>query len=87
MKNNRGFTLVELIAVVAILLVLGFMVTPKVLDIIDENRIKAYKEIEKRLEEAAAKYLVENYVSSSIENITITKEQLIKENILKKYTI
>ena len=78
MKNNKGFTLVELIAVVAILLVLGFMVTPKVIDIIDENRIKAYKEIEKRLEEAAAKYLAENYVDSRTETVRITKDQLIE---------
>ena len=84
MKNNRGFTLVELIAVVAILLVLGFMVTPKVLDIIDENRIKAYQEIEKRLEEAAAKYLVENYVSSNTEIVTITKEQLIEGKYIEE---
>ena len=74
MKKN-AFTLIELIVVIAILLMLTLLVTPKINKIIEENRTKSYKEIEQRLEEAAGKYIIENYVGSN--NVTITKQQLI----------
>lgn len=76
--NKKGFTLVELIATIAIILLLGLIVTPKVMNIINENRIKGYKEIERRLEEAAAKYLAENYADSSLSSVRIEKNQLIE---------
>lgn len=76
--NKKGFTLVELIATIAIILLLGLIATPKVMDIINENRVKGYKEIERRLEEAAGKYIIENYVDSSLPFIKIEKNQLIE---------
>ena len=75
--NKKGFTLVELIIVIAIILLLGLIATPKVMNIINDNRIKGYKEIEKRLEEAAGKYIVENCIDSSLSSIIIEKNQLI----------
>ena len=75
--NKRGFTLVELVTVIAIILALGLIVTPKVMSIINNNRNKSYKEIEKRLEEAAGKYVIENYVDSSLPFVRIDKEELI----------
>ena len=77
MKNNKGFTLVELLATVVIILLLGLIVTPNVVDIINENRNKGYHEIERRLEEAASKYIVNEYIGSSVESVIITKEDLI----------
>ena len=76
--NKKGFTLVELIATIAIILLLGLIVTPKVMNIINENRIKGYKEIERRLEEAAGKYIIENYTDSSAPYIRIEKNQLLE---------
>ena len=76
--NKKGFTLVELIATIAIILLLGLIVTPKVMNVINENRIKGYEEIERRLEEAAGKYIIENYTDSSLPFIKIEKNQLIE---------
>lgn len=76
--NKKGFTLVELIATIAIILLLGLIVTPKIMNVINENRIKGYKEIERRLEEAAGKYIIENYTDSSLPFIKIEKNQLIE---------
>ena len=75
--NKKGFTLIELIATIVIIILMGLIVTPKVIDIINDNRIKGYKEIEARLEEAAAKYVSDNYVDSNESYIIIQKEQLI----------
>ena len=84
MKNNKGFTIVELLATVVIILLLGLIVTPNVVDIINENRNKGYLEIERRLEEAASKYIVNEYIDSSVESVIITKEDLINTGYIKE---
>lgn len=75
--NKNGFTLVELMITVAIILIVTLLITPRINKIVADNRNKGYKEIEKRLEEAAAKYIHEEYISSDATNITITKQNLI----------
>lgn len=80
MKN--GFTLIELIATIMIILILALFITPKVIKISDDSRQKGYKEIEKRLEEAAAKYILDNYVDSSTTSMTITDTMLIDGNYI-----
>lgn len=44
MKKNRGFTLIEMMAVVVVLAILALIVTPIVSDIIDNNREKLYND-------------------------------------------
>ena len=82
--NKKGFTLVELMAVIAIIIFIGIIVVPGVLDIIKENREKGYSEIERRLEEAAAKYMANEYVDSNVDSIIVTKEQLIETGYIKE---
>lgn len=82
MIKNNGFTLVELLAVVVILAVLGIVVVPRVNNTINNNRNKSYKEIEQRLEDAAKKYILNNYIDSDTDTITITKQQLIDANLI-----
>ena len=53
MKNKKGFTLIELMAIIAILSLLAMVATPKVIDVINNNRNKAFSEIEQRLEDAS----------------------------------
>lgn len=47
MKNKNGFTLVELLVVISIILILGLIVTPKIIKTIENNKLKIYKEQEK----------------------------------------
>lgn len=75
--NKKGYTLVELLATITIILLLALIAVPIVMDLVNDNRIRGYKEIERRLEEAAGKYIVEKYVSSESETIQITKDELI----------
>lgn len=85
MKNRKNaFTLVELLAVIAILALIGLIAIPKVLDTINNSRNKGYLEIEKRLEEAASKYILNEYIDSDTSSITITKEQLISEGYIEE---
>lgn len=77
---KRGFTLVELLATIIIIITLAVLITPRFIKLSNDSRKKGYKEIERRLEEAAAKYIVEEYTGYS-SSITITKDDLIN----KKY--
>lgn len=76
--NKKGFTLVELIASIGIMIVLALIVVPNVMKTIEKNRTKLYKNQETRLEEAAAKYLSEIYISNDQTSITINKSDLIE---------
>lgn len=81
MKKN-AFTLVELLAVIVILAVVGIITIPKVVNTINNNRNKSYKEIENRLIEASGKYIIDKYIDSSLDTITITKQELIDASLI-----
>lgn len=84
-KNNRGFTLVELLAVIAILsLIVGFTVYVS-LNVMNKTKEKSYATTTLNIESAASDYLVENNVlfeqktenGKSIEYKCITIQNLI----------
>lgn len=64
LRNQRGFTLIEIIAVLVILGILAAVAVPKYLDMMDEARVSsaqlAVGEIKGRLSAAQAKYMVAN---------------------------
>lgn len=78
--NQKGFTLIELIVTVGLLLLVTSLITPKVIDVIETNRLKSYMEIERRLEDAASEYMLDN-INNYI-GITDTK---IGKDELEKY--
>lgn len=84
MKKRNGYTLVELLGAIAVIMLLAGLVTPKVKEIVNENRNKSYHEIERRLEEAAAKYVVNEYIATSTDNIRIELEELIELGYVEK---
>ena len=78
--NQKGFTLIEIIVTVGLLLLVTSLITPKVIDVIETNRLKSYMEIERRLEDAASEYMLDN-INNYI-GITDTK---IGKDELEKY--
>ena len=75
--NKKGFTLIELMAVVAIIAIIGVLVIPKILKVKEENINRLYKEQEDRLVEKAKEYMNDNYISSTLNEFVITKNQLL----------
>ena len=70
MKNKRGFTLVELLAVIAIIAVLTLIAVPAALKIYNENVIKSMHIQEGQVKDAANLF-VEDYCKSSIDQTKI----------------
>ncbi len=64
LKNQKGFTLIEIIAVLVILGILAAVAVPKYLSMAEEARIKAAQgavaEIKGRLSSAQGKYMMAN---------------------------
>jgi MSHA pilin protein MshA len=64
LRNQRGFTLIEIIAVLVILGILAAVAIPKYLSMADEARTKAAQgavaEVKGRLASAQAKYMMQN---------------------------
>lgn len=59
-QDKKGFTLVELLAVVAILAAIALVVTPTVINQLKKSREKAYVEQTHILEETAERWSVKN---------------------------
>ena len=61
MKNkNKGFTLVELLATIAILSLLAILVTPKIIDNVNDKKEKLYDSTIKEIERFTQMYLTDN---------------------------
>ncbi len=58
--NRRGFTLVELLAVIVILGIIITIFVPSVINLINENSTKIYANKEKILKNAAEDYVMSN---------------------------
>ena len=58
--NRRGFTLVELLAVIVILGIIITIFVPSVINLINENSTKIYANKEKILKNAAEDYVISN---------------------------
>lgn len=87
MKNNKGFTLIELMAVIIILAVIGLIIFPSAIESINNSKDKLYKEQVKRILDAADSWASSNdskLPSGDGEAIKITIDQLQKAGLLKK---
>ena len=77
--NEKGFTIVELLIVIAILSIMGIMVVPNLLKTIEANRVKEYQEYESLLRTNLEIYQTdkkEDLWLNGINKVTITKEEL-----------
>lgn len=80
--NKKGFTLVELLSVIVIIVIISSIAYPKVLDIIGNSRLTAYNTVKKNIiDSAKIKYLAD------INNADLTEysvKDLIKDGLIKK---
>ncbi len=59
-RDERGFTLVELLVVAAILAVLASLLVPKVLDALNDSKVKAAVADADSIRQAMERYLIDN---------------------------
>lgn len=89
MKNNKGFTLIELIATIIILGVIALIAIPAINTTIDSSRQKAYDEQVERIKSAAKNWAVENSTAFSEDSgvVEITVTELINKGYLEEDNI
>ena len=64
--RNRGFTLVELLAVVAILAMLGLIIVPVINNVLNDNKAKLYNLQIQNIEDGARGYVSDRVFSIDI---------------------
>ena len=89
MKNNRGFTLVELIAVITLLSAIILVTVPVIINTIKKNDLKLSENFENSLKQAAEFYVERNRdnfpdLDNIGGNIEIPTEDLVKAGYLKQ---
>lgn len=79
LKNEKGLTLVELLAVIVILGIIAAIAIPSIGGIIDNTRIKASKADAINAIEAAKLYFVENDDKTEVTLVTLKTEGYMKD--------
>lgn len=84
MKNNKAFTLIELLAVVTILTILALIITPVIDKNIKKSKEQTYKTQIENIRMAARAYYSDNILLMPTENTstTITLQELIEEDYI-----
>ena len=82
MKNNKAFTLAELLAVIAILLVVAVIITPKVMKEIKKSQQIAYNKQIEEITNAAKIYMSKKTNLLSNDIYVITFSELKNEGLL-----
>jgi len=85
--NNKGFTLVELLAVVVILVVIMMIAIPNISSSIERSKNKQKTATEKIIISAAELYISANRGSLASNTCYIKIETLISENYLDKDSV
>ena len=84
MKNNKAFTLIELLAVVTILTIISLVITPVIDKNVKKSKDQTYKAQIENIRMAGEAYYADNILLKPTENTssTITLEQLINEGYI-----
>lgn len=84
--NNKGFTLVEIIAAIAILSILSGTAVLAVTKYTNKAKKEAYKNYEANLKSAATNYLTTHPEFAFDESLTLSAKTLIEEGLLESMT-
>ncbi|HPF83381.1 MAG TPA: prepilin-type N-terminal cleavage/methylation domain-containing protein [Bacilli bacterium] len=79
--NNKGFTLVEVLAIIVIIGIIGIITIPKISSTLLNSRDKMYDEQVNTIKSSAKKYVVLN--GAKEDHFIITVQQIVDSKILK----
>ena len=92
MKKNKGFTLVELLATIAIMGMIMILVTPSIVNLQNNNKKKKFEYYGKTLVEAAKVYVQKEGVditslgvSDWVGCVDITYQDLLTNDLIKSF--
>lgn len=88
-KANKGFTLVELLAIISVLAIIALTTYPVVSYVIKKGRNRSYETQVKLIENAATSYVTEdpNGKYENLDSIAIPLSELQRLKVVKKTTI
>ena len=72
MKNNKGFTLVEILAVIVILLIIVVIAAPNITKEIKRGEDASQNVLNQKIENAAHLYAAKYYADKIVDNIDVT---------------
>ena len=76
-KYNRGFSLVETIAVIVVLSIIAIIAIPNVLRVIQKSKLNGIEDTTKLLAKAAQDYWIENQLDNvNLQKVSLTDETL-----------
>ena len=84
--NNKGFTVIELVMAVVIMVLLTLVITPAVTNVIKKNKVNNCQSLISSIENAASLYVSDYRYSISLDSnmkATIKLETLINQNYVK----
>lgn len=81
MKNDNGFTLVEMIGIIILLTVIMVVVAPIMINTLKNSNIKRFNAYKEKLKLATENYIVDNGLISEIET-TVTLKDLLENNYI-----
>ncbi len=88
MKDNKGFTLIELIATIGIMLLIGIVIVNNMTGILSKQQAQDYESFKKELEESACVYVETKWSSDerkqckSSNSCFISVDKLIEEGYI-----
>ncbi|SDC46772.1 prepilin-type N-terminal cleavage/methylation domain-containing protein [Paenibacillus sp. UNCCL117] len=74
-KNEKGLTLVELLAVIVILGVIAAIAVPSIGGVIQNSKVNADTQSEELIRDAAVRYLIDRNIATTVTNVTIADLQ------------
>ncbi len=89
MKNNKGFTLIELIVTIGIMILIGMIIVNNMSGLLSEQNDTEYDNFKKNLEESACIYVETKWDTTkrssckSNNNCSISVDELIQEGLIE----
>ena len=83
MKDNKGFTLIEILAAVTIMGILAGVAVPAVMRYVDKSRKQSYEAMEKSLYDAAKNYVMNEEIDIPSTGYVLSASDLMNEKYLE----